>query len=97
MSFFNPDLRQEGIFRKTGSVSRQNELKYLVNQLKPLNLDSEYTAHDVASVLKSFLNDLPEPILSEVKSFFLGVDPLNYSTLAHQLIDDVHNIIFASH
>jgi hypothetical protein len=59
------DLMQEGIFRKTGSVNRQNELKFLVNQLKPLKLD-EYTAHDVASVLKSVLNDLPEPILSEV-------------------------------
>lgn len=56
---------QEGIFRKTGSVNRQGELKFLVNQLKPLKLD-EYTAHDVASVLKSVLNDLPEPILSEV-------------------------------
>lgn len=71
------DLKQEGIFRKTGSVNRQNELKYLVNQLKPLNLD-EYTAHDVASVLKSVLNDLPEPILSEVcrkfSVFFMGVD-----------------------
>ena len=62
---FNLDLKQEGIFRKTGSVSRQNELKFIVNQHKQLNL-TEYTAHDVASVLKSVLNDLPEPILSEV-------------------------------
>lgn len=69
-------MKQEGIFRKTGAVSRQNELKFMVNQHKHLKLD-EYTAHDVASVLKSVLNDLPEPILSEVcrKFVFLGVDP----------------------
>jgi hypothetical protein len=59
------DLRQEGLFRKTGSVSRQQELKFLVNQLKPLNLD-EFTCHDVASVMKSILADLPEPLLTEV-------------------------------
>lgn len=65
--FFNflEDLCQEGIFRKTGSVSRQQELKFLVNQLKPLNLD-EFTCHDVASVMKSILADLPEPLLTEV-------------------------------
>jgi hypothetical protein len=61
------DLRQEGIFRKTGSVSRQQELKFLVNQLKPLNLE-EFTCHDVASVMKSILADLPEPLLTEVWS-----------------------------
>lgn len=59
------DLSQEGIFRKTGSVSRQQELKFLVNQLKPLNLE-EFTCHDVASVVKSILADLPEPLLTEV-------------------------------
>lgn len=66
LNLFPPsDLCQEGIFRKTGSVSRQQELKFLVNQLKPLNLD-EFTCHDVASVMKSILADLPEPLLTEV-------------------------------
>jgi len=55
---------QEGIFRKTGSVARQHELKANVNQQLPLNLQ-EYTAHDVASVMKSILADLPEPLLTE--------------------------------
>jgi hypothetical protein len=60
------NLKQEGIFRKTGSITRQQDLKFLVNQLRPLMIDdTEYTAHDVASVLKSILNDLPEPILVE--------------------------------
>lgn len=61
------NLKQEGLFRKTGSISRQQQLKFLINQLKPFELDqkSEYSAHDCASVLKSILSDLPEPILSE--------------------------------
>lgn len=59
------DLCQEGIFRKTGLVSRQQELKFLVNTLKPLNLN-DFTCHDVASVVKSILADLPEPLLTEV-------------------------------
>lgn len=69
---FQLDLRQEGIFRKTGSINRQQDLKFLVNQLKTVDFaTSEYTAHDVASVLKSILNDISEPILSEV---IMGVD-----------------------
>lgn len=63
--WFSSDLKQEGIFRKTGSVSRQQELKFLVNQSKTINLD-EFTCHDVASVMKSILADLPEPLLTEV-------------------------------
>lgn len=59
------DLKQEGIFRKTGSVTRQQDLKFLVNHMKTINLD-EFTCHDVASVMKSILADLPEPLLTEV-------------------------------
>lgn len=54
--------------------------------MKPLQLvDSEYTAHDVASVMKSILNDLPQPILCEAsinETIYLGVDIENYSTFS---------------
>ncbi|XP_053670204.1 uncharacterized protein LOC128720551 [Anopheles nili] len=61
------NISQEGIFRKTGSLSRQNELKNLILQGNVLPLDEAgYTAHDCASVLKSFLADLPEPLLTEL-------------------------------
>lgn len=66
--FFIADLTQEGIFRKTGSLSRQNELKIFLYQNEDLiNLnDKGFTAHDCASVLKSVLADFPEPLLTEV-------------------------------
>ncbi|XP_049277663.1 serine-rich adhesin for platelets isoform X1 [Anopheles funestus] len=61
------NISQEGIFRKTGSLTRQNELKNLLLQGNMLPLDGTgYTAHDCASVLKSFLADLPEPLLTEL-------------------------------
>ncbi|KAK3879078.1 hypothetical protein Pcinc_016332 [Petrolisthes cinctipes] len=66
--YLNKDsnIVQEGLFRKSGSLSRQQELKNLLNSGGDLNLDyGTYSAHDCASVLKSFLADLPEPLLTE--------------------------------
>lgn len=64
------DVMQEGIFRRTGSVARQTELKQRVvndsGNASPLRLDSgTYTVHDCASVLKGVLADLPEPLLTD--------------------------------
>ncbi|GJQ74447.1 hypothetical protein Trydic_g21317 [Trypoxylus dichotomus] len=56
----------EGVFRRTGSLNRQQELRNLLNQGAVLNLESgQYSVHDCASVLKGFLADLPEPLLTE--------------------------------
>ncbi|XP_058055786.1 uncharacterized protein LOC131207191 [Anopheles bellator] len=61
------NISQEGIFRKTGSLTRQNELKNLLVQGNALHLDQgDYTAHDCASVLKNFLSELSEPLLTEL-------------------------------
>lgn len=63
---FYLDIIQEGIFRRTGSVARQNELRRHLNENNSLDLnDGIYTVHDCASVLKSILADLPEPILTD--------------------------------
>lgn len=60
------DICSEGIFRRTGSLSRQQELRALLNQGQPLNLDGgRYSVHDCASVLKGFLAELPEPLLTD--------------------------------
>ncbi|CAB3375134.1 Hypothetical predicted protein [Cloeon dipterum] len=61
-----PNITQEGIFRRSGKISRQQELKALLNQGQALNLDQgNYSVHDCASVLKNFLADLPEPLLTD--------------------------------
>lgn len=89
------DLIQEGIFRRTGSVARQNELKNtLLLGKQVIDLGSgDYTVHDCASVLKGILSDLPEPLLLD--SFYSAHCQLaalcNNQTkdaASHQTIDD---------
>ena len=61
------NIIQEGIFRRTGKLTRQQELKTELYQGVLLNLnDGRYSVHDCASVLKGFLADLPEPLLSDL-------------------------------
>ncbi|XP_035233902.1 rho GTPase-activating protein 19-like isoform X2 [Stegodyphus dumicola] len=60
------NVHKEGLFRKTGSFARQNELKMLLRLGENIDFSAcAYTVHDCACVLKSFLAELPEPLLSE--------------------------------
>jgi hypothetical protein len=60
------DICQEGIFRRSGKLTRQQELKSFLNQGVSLNLDdSHFSVHDCASVLKNFLAELPESLLTD--------------------------------
>ncbi|KAJ0183448.1 hypothetical protein K1T71_001424 [Dendrolimus kikuchii] len=57
---------QEGIFRRTGSLSRQQELRQLLVTGSNLGLDDgKFSVHDCASVLKGFLAELPQPLLMD--------------------------------
>ncbi|XP_046431908.1 uncharacterized protein LOC124185314 isoform X1 [Neodiprion fabricii] len=58
---------QEGIFRRTGKLTRQQDLKNALYQGIRLNFeDGQFSVHDCASVLKSFLAELPEPLLTDL-------------------------------
>lgn len=60
------DLKTEGLFRKTGNVARQRLLKEWLNEGVDLILDQEsFTPHDCATVLKNYLSELPDPLLTE--------------------------------
>lgn len=66
-SFKIKDIIQEGIFRRTGAVTRQNELKsQLSKNIVPNLNDGTFSVHDCATVLKGFLADLPEPLLTDI-------------------------------
>lgn len=58
-------MKQEGIFRKTGSLLRQTELKMSLCKNIHESDNSYFNVHDYASVLKSFLAELPEPIFTD--------------------------------
>lgn len=66
LPFFCLDVCQEGIFRRSGKMTRQQELKVLLTSGSLLKLDEgQFSVHDCASVLKNFLAQLPEPLLTE--------------------------------
>lgn len=59
------DLHVEGLFRVPGNSLRQQALKELLNSGADVDLESGgFHPHDVASLLKSFLGELPEPLLT---------------------------------
>ncbi|XP_021371940.1 rho GTPase-activating protein 19-like isoform X1 [Mizuhopecten yessoensis] len=62
-----PDnIRTEGLFRKTGNFARQRLLKEWLISGTDLGLDhGTFSPHDCATVLKNFLGELPEPLLTE--------------------------------
>ena len=70
-----PDVGKEGLFRVSGSKRRQEELKDLLDKEEDVDFDNgRFTPHDVATVLKIFLGDLPEPLLTHApQSAYLKV------------------------
>ena len=60
------DLKQEGLFRKSGNLDRQRLLRDRLNGGEEVNQrGNEYTAHDCANILKAFLGEIPEPLMME--------------------------------
>ena len=56
----------EGIFRKSGSSLRQSELRELISSGITVDLTANrFTVHDCCSVLKKFVSELPEPLLTQ--------------------------------
>ncbi len=63
-------LVQEGLFRRNGKVKQQQELMNLVkekqvSEITALLESNEYSVHEVATVLKNLLAEMPEPLLIE--------------------------------
>ncbi|XP_035673979.1 rho GTPase-activating protein 19-like isoform X4 [Branchiostoma floridae] len=65
IDFLGNHTHVEGIFRIPGNSHRQQRLKDNLNSGVDIDLElGEFTPHDVASVLKIFLGELPEPLLT---------------------------------
>ncbi|CCH43727.1 GTPase-activating protein [Wickerhamomyces ciferrii] len=62
----NKGLQTEGIFRVAGASRRVKELQYIFSTPpeygRKLNWEG-YTVHDAASLIRRFLNNLPEPLV----------------------------------
>ncbi|XP_045319440.1 rho GTPase-activating protein 8 isoform X3 [Leopardus geoffroyi] len=57
-------LRTEGLFRRSASVHTIREIQRLYNQGKPVNFDDYGDVHIPAVILKTFLRELPQPLLT---------------------------------
>jgi hypothetical protein len=58
-------LKEEGLFRKSGSFERIKQIQHLYNQGEPVAYD-QYEYHVAACILKAFLRELPESLLPDV-------------------------------
>uniref|UniRef100_A0ABM5G2D0 Rho GTPase-activating protein 19 isoform X1 n=1 Tax=Pogona vitticeps TaxID=103695 RepID=A0ABM5G2D0_9SAUR len=65
IEYLHKNLRVEGLFRVPGNSTRQQNLRDALNSGIEIDLDSgEFHSNDVATVLKMFLGQLPEPLLT---------------------------------
>ncbi|XP_060048783.1 rho GTPase-activating protein 19 isoform X2 [Erinaceus europaeus] len=65
IEYLHKNLRVEGLFRVPGNSVRQQILRDALNSGTDIDLESgEFHSNDVATLLKMFLGELPEPLLT---------------------------------
>nr|XP_020442483.1 rho GTPase-activating protein 19-like isoform X2 [Monopterus albus] len=65
IEYLSKNLHVEGLFRVPGNSVRQQALKELLNSGADVDLRSgDFHPNDVATLLKTFLGELPEPLLT---------------------------------
>ncbi|XP_011610947.1 rho GTPase-activating protein 19 isoform X3 [Takifugu rubripes] len=65
IQFLTRNLHVEGLFRVPGNIIRQQSLKELLNSGANVDLESgDFHPNDAATLLKSFLGELSEPLLT---------------------------------
>ncbi|XP_023402628.2 rho GTPase-activating protein 19 isoform X1 [Loxodonta africana] len=65
IEYLHKNLRVEGLFRVPGNSVRQQILRDALNNGADIDLESgEFHSNDVATLLKMFLGELPEPLLT---------------------------------
>ncbi|XP_070831881.1 rho GTPase-activating protein 6-like [Chaetodon trifascialis] len=73
-------LQTVGIFRVGSSKKRVRQLREEFDQGWEVQLDEEHSVHDVAALLKEFLRDMPDPLLTrELYTAFINTILLDYS------------------
>ncbi|XP_053296498.1 rho GTPase-activating protein 6 isoform X1 [Pleuronectes platessa] len=73
-------LHTVGIFRVGSSKKRVRQLREELDQGWEVSLDEEHSVHDVAALLKEFLRDMPDPLLTrELYTAFINTMLLDQS------------------
>uniref|UniRef100_A0A673JW65 Rho GTPase-activating protein 6-like n=1 Tax=Sinocyclocheilus rhinocerous TaxID=307959 RepID=A0A673JW65_9TELE len=80
-------LQTVGIFRVGSSKKRVRQLREAFDQGADVVLDQRHSVHDVAALLKEFLRDMPDPLLTrELYSAFITLDKADQYTVIQLLI-----------
>ncbi|XP_010882791.1 rho GTPase-activating protein 6 isoform X1 [Esox lucius] len=73
-------LQTVGVFRVGSSKKRVRQLREEYDQGWEIQLDEEHSVHDVAALLKEFLRDMPDPLLTrELYTAFINTMQLDRS------------------
>ncbi|KAJ8264518.1 hypothetical protein GJAV_G00150230 [Gymnothorax javanicus] len=65
IEYLNRNLHVEGLFRVPGNSIRQQALREMLNSGVDIDLETgDFHPNDVATLLKTFLGELPEPLLT---------------------------------
>ncbi|XP_068612439.1 rho GTPase-activating protein 6-like [Brachionichthys hirsutus] len=77
-------LRTVGIFRVGSSKKRVRQLREEFDRGMDVQLDEEHSIHDVAALLKEFLRDMPDPLLTkELYTAFISTTLLDPEEQQH--------------
>ncbi|XP_020605970.1 rho GTPase-activating protein 19-like [Orbicella faveolata] len=89
INFLKRHVNKEGLFRVSGSKKRQEELKDLIDKEENADFDNgRFSPHDVASVLKIFLGELPEPLLTQApQNAYLQITEIRNDESSAKLIE----------
>uniref|UniRef100_A0A8C1MA07 Rho GTPase activating protein 6 n=1 Tax=Cyprinus carpio TaxID=7962 RepID=A0A8C1MA07_CYPCA len=80
-------LQTVGIFRVGSSKKRVRQLREAFDQGAEVVLDQRHSVHDVAALLKEFLRDMPDPLLTrELYSAFITLDKADQHTVIQLLV-----------
>ncbi|XP_034042563.1 rho GTPase-activating protein 6-like isoform X2 [Thalassophryne amazonica] len=73
-------LQTVGIFRVGSSKKRVRQLREEFDKGLEVHLDEDHSVHDVGALLKEFLRDMPDPLLTrELYTAFINTTLLDYS------------------
>lgn len=76
------DLKTEGIFRLSGSANVINEYKRKFDAGEPVDFMKETDPHAVTGIIKLYLRELPEPLLTfDLHPYFMGMDGCKEKTM----------------
>ncbi|XP_053713925.1 rho GTPase-activating protein 6-like isoform X1 [Synchiropus splendidus] len=83
-------LQTVGIFRVGSSKKRVRQLREEFDRGADVQMDEEHSVHDVAALLKEFLRDMPDPLLTkELYTAFINttsMDPDEQQTVMQLLV-----------